>query len=61
MSTLIKSENLKSQVTARLINLSLTADVLLWQAQDKWSGVLPTTYIGGADLGDIPSLIIDPR
>jgi len=45
----------------RLIDESLTEDVLRWQALISWTGALPSTYIGGSELGDLPDLLIAPR
>ncbi len=45
----------------RLIDESLTPDILRWQALVRWTGTLPNTYIGGAELGELPALLIDPR
>ena len=44
----------------RLIDASLTENVLRWQALVSWTGHLPDTYIGGAELADLPALLIQP-
>ncbi len=41
----------------RVIDASLTADVLYWQALKSWGGVLPSTVVGGESL-DLNQLLL---